>query len=51
MDIFSGVYQIQKYYTKLKKMLNQCLDFSFLIDDFADVKAQKKILNFQVYFE
>ena len=35
--------QIQKYFAKLNKTLNHCLYFSSLIDDFAIVKARRRL--------
>ena len=41
---FRPFIQTQKCFPKLNKMLNRCLDFSLLIDDFAAVKAQKRLV-------
>ena len=42
-NFFRLFIQIQKYLAKLNKSLNQCLDFSSLIDDFTSVKAQRHL--------
>lgn len=40
---FGLTFWIQKYLAILNKMLNQSLDFSSLINDFASVKARKRL--------
>ena len=50
MRAFSSFFEIQKYFAKLNKMLNQCFNFSLSIDDLQLSRLGSTCFKFSITF-